>query len=236
LEKDTMPFETTDFRTSPSQVAVGQAARGFMAGVYRWMTLGLGLTGVVAFYLVSNPQLLAQAWGYKWVLFIAQMGLVLVLSAGASRLSFGVAAMLFLAYAALTGVTFGVLFYAYTTTSIASAFLVTAGSFAGLSIYANVTKKDLSSWGTFLFMGLIGVVIASIVQIWLKSSMLNFVVGCAGVVVFAGLTAYDTQKLRNYALQGGGVAALSIVGALTLYLDFINLFISLLRVFGSRRS
>ena len=229
-----MPFETTDFRTPPSQVAVGQAARGFMASVYRWMTVGLGLTGLVAFYLVSNPQLLSQVWGYKWVLFIAQLGLVLVLSAGATRLSFGTAAALFLAYAALTGVTFGVLFYAYTTTSIASAFLVTAGSFAALSVYANVTKRELSGWRTFLFMGLIGVVIASIVQAFWPNPMLNFIIGCAGVVVFAGLTAYDTQKLRNYALQGGGVAALSIVGALTLYLDFINLFISLLRVFGRR--
>ena len=231
-----MAFETTDFRTPPSQVAVGEAARGFMAGVYRWMTLGLALTGVVAMYLVSNPQLLAQVWGYKWVLFIAQLGLVLVLSAGASRLSFGVAAALFLAYAALTGVTFGVLFYAYTTSSIASAFLITAGSFAALSIYANVTKKDLSGWRTFLFMGLVGVVIASIVSIFWQNGMFNFVIGCAGVVVFAGLTAYDTQKLRNFALQGGGVAALSIVGALTLYLDFINLFLSLLRVFGGRRN
>jgi FtsH-binding integral membrane protein len=231
-----MPFETTDFRTPPAQVAVGQAARGFMAGVYRWMTLGLGLTGLVAFYLVSNPQLLAQVWHFKWVLIIAQFGLVIVLSAGAARLPFGAAAAMFLVYAALTGVTFGILFYAYTSASIASAFLVTAGSFAGLSIYANVTKKDLSGWRTFLFMGLIGVVIASIVQVFWPSPMLNFVIGCAGVVVFAGLTAYDTQKLRNYALQGGGVAALSIVGALTLYLDFINLFISLLRVFGARRS
>ena len=232
-----MAFETTDFRTPPGQVAASQAARGFMSGVYRWMTLGLGLTGVVAMYLVSNPQLLAQIWNYKWVLLIAQFGLVIVLSAGAARLSFGAAAAMFLVYAALTGVTFGVLFYAYTTTSIASAFLVTAGSFAALSVYATVTKKDLSGWGTFLFMGLIGVVIASIVQLFWANPMLNFVIGCAGVVVFAGLTAYDTQKLKNFSLQGGGgIAALSIVGALTLYLDFINLFISLLRVFGGRRN
>ncbi len=231
-----MPFETTDFRTPPAQVAVSQAARGFMAGVYRWMTLGLGLTGVVAWYMASNPQLLAQVWGYKWVLFIAQLGLVIVLSAGVARLSFGTAAVLFLAYAALTGVTFGTLFYAYTSGSIASAFLVTAGSFAGLSLFATVTKRDLSGWRTFLFMGLIGVVIASVVQIFWPNPMLNFVVACAGVVVFAGLTAYDTQKLRTFAAQGGGIAALSIVGALTLYLDFINLFLSLLRLFGSRRN
>lgn len=231
-----MPFETTDFRTPPSQVAVGEAARGFMAGVYRWMTFGLGVTGLVALYLVNNPQLLSQVLHFWWLLFIAQLGLVLVLSAGVNRLSFGTAASLFLGYAALTGVTFAAVFYAYTRASVASAFLMTAGSFAALSIYANITKKDLSGWRTFLFMGLIGVVIASLVQVFWPSPMLNFVVGCVGVVVFAGLTAYDTQKLRNYALQGGGVAALSIVGALTLYLDFINLFFSLLRVFGGRRN
>ena len=118
----------------------------------------------------------------------------------------------------------------------ASAFFVTAGSFAGLSVFATVTKRDLSGWFTFLFMGLIGVVIASVVQVFWPNPMLNFITACAGVVVFAGLTAYDTQKLRNFAAQGGGVAALSIVGALTLYLDFINLFLSLLRLFGSRRN
>jgi uncharacterized protein len=232
-----MPFETTDFRSPPTQAAASEAARGVMAGIYRWMMLGLGITGAVAWYMASNPQLLAQVWNYKWVLLIGQLGLVIVLSAGASRLSFGTAAILFLAYAALTGVTFGTLFYAYTAGSIASAFLVTAGSFAALSVYATVTKRSLSSWGTFLFMGLIGVVIASVVQIFWPNPMLVFVTACAGVVVFAGLTAYDTQKLRSYALQGGNtIAALSIVGALTLYLDFINLFLSLLRLFGNRRS
>jgi len=232
-----MPFETTDFSRSPAQLAADQAASGFMAGVYRWMTLGLGVTGAVAWYMAANPQLLAQAWGFKWVLIIAQLGLVVVLSAAAARLSFGVAASLFLAYAALTGITFGVIFYAYTTGSIASAFIVTAGAFLGLSLYASATKRDLSAWGTFLFMGLIGVVIAGVVQIFWPNPMLNFVTGCAGVVVFAGLTAYDTQKLRAFRMQAGaqGVAALSIVGALTLYLDFINLFLSLLRIFGGRR-
>jgi uncharacterized protein len=233
-----MAFETTDVRSPPGQLAVAQAARDFMAGVYRWMTLGLGLTGLIAWYMAANPQLLAQVWAFKWPLLIAQFGLVIVLSAAVSRLSFGVAAMLFLVYAGLTGVTFGVLFYAYTTSSIASAFLMTAGSFAALSIFATTTKRDLSGWSTFLFMGLIGVVIASVVQAFWPNPMLNFVVGCAGVVVFAGLTAYDTQKLRQMSLEPGatGIAALSIVGALTLYLDFINLFLSLLRTLGGRRN
>jgi FtsH-binding integral membrane protein len=233
-----MAQETVDYRLPPNEVAAQQSARAYMAGIYRWMTFGLGVTGVVAWYMASNPQLLAQVWGYKWVFFIAQIGLVIALSAAATRLSFGVAALMFIAYAALTGVTFGTLFYAYTRDSIASAFLVTAGSFGALSFFASTTKRDLSGWRSFLFMGLIGVVIASIVQAIWPNGMLNFVVGCAGVVVFAGLTAYDTQKLKAIYLQGGGsaIAAMSIIGALTLYLDFINLFLSLLRVFGGRRN
>jgi len=234
-----MPFETTDFRTPPSQVAVGEVARGFMAGVYRWMTLGLALTGFVAYYMASNPQLLMRVatGGWMWGLFAAQLGLVIVLSAAVNRLSFSVAAVLFLAYAALTGVTFGTIFYAYTSGSIAVAFFVTAGAFGGLSVFATVTKRDLSGWRTFLFMGLIGVVLASVVQIFWPSPALSFVTACAGVVVFAGLTAYDTQRIRAMYLAGGSsVAALSILGALRLYLDFINLFLSLLRLFGSRRS
>jgi FtsH-binding integral membrane protein len=235
-EENTMALETTDFRTPPSQVAAAQAVSGFMAGIYRWMTLGLGVTGAIAWYMASNPQLLASVMRYWWVFLIAQVGLVIALSAAAQRLSFGAAAAMFLVYAALTGVTFGTIFYVYTTGSIASAFIVSAGAFAGLSIFATTTKRDLSGWATFLFMGLIGVVIASVVQIFWPNPMLNFVVGCAGVVVFAGLTAYDTQRLRQMRLQAGadGMAALSIVGALTLYLDFINLFLSLLRVFGRR--
>jgi len=245
-----MAFETRDFRTAPpqvagqvatapAQVAGSQAARAFMAGVYRWMMFGLGVTGLVAWYMASNPQLLMRimASGWVWGLFIAQLGLVIALSSAVNRLSFGVAALLFLGYAALTGVTFGTIFYVYTSGSIASTFFVTAGAFAGLSFYASTTKRDLSGLSTFLFMGLIGVVIASVVQAFWPSPMLSFVTACAGVVVFAGLTAYDTQRIRAmYVQTGGSVAALSILGALKLYLDFINLFLMLLRLFGSRRN
>jgi len=234
-----MAFETTDFRTPPAQAVVNEALRGFMAGVYRWMTLGLGVTGLVAWYMAANPQLLMRvmASGWVWGLFALQLGLVIALSAAVNRLSFGVAALLFLAYAALTGVTFGTIFYAYTSASIATAFFVTAGGFAGLSIYASTTKRDLSGWRTFLFMGLIGVLIASVVQLFWPNPMLSFVAACAGVVVFAGLTAYDTQRIRAmYVQTGGSIAALSILGALKLYLDFINLFLMLLRLFGSRRN
>jgi len=148
-----------------------------------------------------------------------------------------VAALLFLGYAALTGVTLSGIFFIYSIGSIGVAFLLTAGSFAALSLYGTVTKRDLSAWGTFLFMGLIGVVLASIVQFWWHSPAFSFALSCATVVVFAGLTAYDTQKLRALGAQyaGAGLTSVTIIGALNLYLDFINLFLALLRLFGDRR-
>jgi FtsH-binding integral membrane protein len=144
---------------------------------------------------------------------------------------------LFLGYSVLTGLTMSVIFLIYTRSSIGSAFLLTAGTFGAMSVFGTVTRKNLSSWATFLIMGAIGIFIASIVQVFMQSPMLNFVLGCAGVLVFAGLTAYDTQKLREMHAGSGysSAATLSIVGALVLYLDFINLFLSLLRLFGDRR-
>jgi FtsH-binding integral membrane protein len=146
-----------------------------------------------------------------------------------------VAGALFLLYSALTGATISVVLLAYTGSSVASAFAVTAGTFLAMSIYGTVTKRDLTSWSTFLFMGLIGIVIASLVNIFTKSSMVQWVISAAAVVVFTGLTAYDTQRLRRMAAVGAGVAALPVNGALALYLDFINLFLSILNIFGGRR-
>ncbi len=143
---------------------------------------------------------------------------------------------LFLLYSALNGATLSVVLLVYTGASVALAFVSTAGTFAAMSVYATVTRKDLSSWGSFLFMGLIGIVIASVVNIFLASSMVTFVVSCASVVVFTGLTAYDTQKLRAFARAGGGTGGVAVNGALALYLDFVNLFLALLRLFGGRRS
>jgi hypothetical protein len=216
---------------------VNESRRAFMSRVYGWMFAGLSVTGLVALFTAASPQLVMQISNFRWLLFFAQLGLVFALSGMASRLSGAVAGALFVAYSVLTGLTFSVLFYVYTSGSIANAFLMSAGAFGAMSAFATFTKKDLSGWATFLFMGLIGVFIASIVQVFVQSPMLNFVLGCAGVLVFAGLTAYDTQKLREMHAGSGysSAATLSIIGALTLYLDFINLFISLLRLFGSRR-
>jgi len=215
----------------------GATAAGFMAGVYRWMTLGLAVTAGVALYTASNVQLAMAVARNVWPLLLVQFLVVLGLSFMAQRISGPVAALLFMVYAGLTGLTLSGIFFIYSVGSIGTAFLITAGSFAALSVYGTVTKRDLSAWGTFLFMGLIGVVIASIVQFWWSSPAFSFALSCATVVVFAGLTAYDTQKLRVLGAQyaGTGLTSLTIVGALNLYLDFINLFLALLRLFGDRR-
>jgi FtsH-binding integral membrane protein len=220
-----------------SRELTGTTAASFMAGVYRWMTLGLAVTAGVALYTASDVQRAMAVARNVWPLIIVQFLLVLALSFLAQRISGPVAALMFLAYAALTGVTLSGIFFIYPIGSIGTAFLITAGAFAALSVYGTVTKRDLSAWGTFLFMGLIGVVIASIVQFWWSSPAFSFVLSCATVVVFAGLTAYDTQKLRALGAQyaGTGLTSLTIVGALNLYLDFLNLFLALLRLFGGGR-
>lgn len=225
-----------------SQVLVRGASdveRRFMSAVYRWMSLGLIVTAGVAYSVASNPEVLQVVIGNRmvfWGLIIAQFGLVIALSAAVNKLSAGVAGALFLLYSALTGATMSVVLLAYTGNSVASAFAVTAGTFLTMSIFATVTKRDLSGWSSFLFMGLIGVVIASVVNIFMKSSMMQFVISAAAVVVFTGLTAYDTQRLRRMAVAGAGIAALPVNGALSLYLDFINLFLSILNIFGGRRN
>ena len=215
----------------------GTTAASFMAGVYRWMTLGLAVTAGVALYTASNLQLAMMVARNVWPLVIAQLLLVLALSFMAQRISGPIAALMFLVYSGLTGLTLSGIFFVYSIGSIATAFFVSAGAFAALSLYGTVTKRDLSAWGTFLFMGLIGVVIASVVQFWWSSPGFTFVLSCATVVVFAGLTAYDTQKLRAFGAQyaGTGLSSVTIIGALRLYLDFINMFLALLRLFGNRR-
>ena len=214
------------------------ADRAFFASVYRWMTLGLVVTALVAF--VTASALASGAIPFnKWVfygLMLAEFGLVIAISAMVNRLSAAAAGGLFLLYSALNGATLSIVLLIYTGTSVALAFGVTAGTFGAMSVYGTVTKKDLTSWGSFLMMGLFGVVIAGLVNLFLQSSMMSFVISCASVVVFTGLTAYDTQKLRAFAMQGGGsVAAAPVAGALTLYLDFINLFLAILRLVGDRR-
>ena len=218
-------------------VLVEESRRAFMSRVYGWMFAGLSVTGLVALYTASSPALFRQVMGLRFGLIIAQLGVVFALSWLAPRLSGAVAAALFLGYSVLTGLTLSVIFLIYTQGSLGSAFLMTAGAFAAMSAYGTVTKKDLNAWSTFLIMGLFGVVIASVVQLFVRSSMLSFVTACASVLVFSGLTAWDTQKLRQMHAASGysSTTSLAVRGSLMLYLDFVNLFLALLRLFGRRR-
>lgn len=202
-----------------------------------WMSFGLGLTGFVAFTVASSQSLLAMVFPMWPGLVVGTIGIALFFSFLASRVSGVVAGVLFTWYALMNGMMFSVLFLAYTQASIASTFFLTAGTFGAMSVYGTVTKKNLSAWGSFLFIGLVGLILAGIVNLFMQSDMLSFVYSYAGVVIFAGLTAYDTQKLRQFHASSGfsSAASLSITGALMLYLDFINLFLYLLRLFGRRR-
>lgn len=214
---------------------VVNAQSGVMRGVYAWMGGGLALTAFVSMLTASSPALLQAILGNRilfYALVFGELGLVVAISGAINRISASTASLLFLVYAAVNGLTMSFIFVAYTSSSIASTFLVTAGMFGAMSVYGAVTKSDLSSWGSFLFMGLIGVVIASLVNMFLQSSMLSWVMSVCGVIVFTGLTAYDTQRIKNQGYTGTKGA---VLGALTLYLDFINMFLSMLRLFGDRR-
>ncbi|MBB2400140.1 MULTISPECIES: Bax inhibitor-1/YccA family protein [unclassified Escherichia] len=230
----------------PSSDSIVQARTGlqtYMAQVYGWMTVGLLLTAFVAWYAANSAAVMELLFTNRIFLIglvIAQLALVIVLSAMIQKLSAGVTTMLFMLYSALTGLTLSSIFIVYTAASIASTFVVTAGMFGAMSLYGYTTKRDLSGFGNMLFMALIGIVIASLVNFWLKSEALMWVVTYIGVIVFVGLTAYDTQKLKNMGEQidtrdTSNLRKYSILGALTLYLDFINLFLMLLRIFGNRR-
>jgi len=234
--RPSQPAYTIRPQAAPYQVE--SAERTFFASVYRWMTLGLVVTAVVAF-LTADALVTGAIPFNKWVfygLMLAEFGLVIALSAMVQRLSAAAAGGLFLLYSALNGATLSIVLLIYTGSSVALAFGVTAGTFGAMSVYGTVTKKDLTSWSSFLMMGLFGVLIAGLINMFLHSDAMSFVISCAAVVVFTGLTAYDTQKLRVFARQGGGtMAAAPVAGALTLYLDFINLFLAILRLLGDRR-
>ncbi|WP_024209510.1 Bax inhibitor-1/YccA family protein [Escherichia coli] len=231
------------FPRSDSIVHPRAGLQTYMAQVYGWMTVGLLLTAFVAWYAANSAavmELLFTNRVFLIGLIIAQLALVIVLSAMIQKLSAGVTTMLFMLYSALTGLTLSSIFIVYTAASIASTFVVTAGMFGAMSLYGYTTKRDLSGFGNMLFMALIGIVLASLVNFWLKSEALMWAVTYIGVIVFVGLTAYDTQKLKNMGEQidtrdTSNLRKYSILGALTLYLDFINLFLMLLRIFGTRR-
>jgi len=221
---------------------VSSTADRFLPKVYSWMTAGLALTALAAVMTLSSEDLLKLIFGNRMVfygLMFGELGLVIALSAAINRISSTTATLMFLLYSALNGVTFASIFLIYTSSSIASAFFVASGTFAAMSIYGYVTKRDLTGWGSFLFMGLIGIVIASLVNIFLQSEMIYWVTSYIGVFVFVGLTAYDTQKIKEIGQAGftdeESQKKAAIIGALRLYLDFINLFLMLLRIMGSRR-
>ena len=229
-------FSTTA-RTG-AQVDVG--LREYMLKVYNFMATGLGLTGLTAYFVAITPSLFNAIYGTPlyWVVALAPLGFVFYLSARLHKISFAKAQTVFWIFSGVMGLSMAYIFIAFTGTSIARVFFITAGTFAGMSLYGYTTKKDLTGWGSFLFMGLIGIIIASIVNIFLKSPMLYYVISCIGVLVFVGLTAYDTQRIKEmyYAADTAEISGKkAIMGALKLYLDFINLFIMLLHLFGQRR-
>jgi uncharacterized protein len=215
--------------------------RSFITKVYGWMTLALAITGLVAIATASNPEILAAVFGTPLLfgVIIGQLVLVVVLSAAIRKLSASVATGLFIVYSALTGLTFAMLFLVYTGESIGQVFFITAGTFGLVSAYGYVTKRDLTSIGNLAFMALIGIILASIVNIFLNSDTLYWILTIVGVIVFVGLIAYDTQRIKRMAYgvteDGEMQRKAAVIGALALYLDFINLFIRLLRLFGKRR-
>jgi FtsH-binding integral membrane protein len=231
-----------DAYNTQQSVPRAEALGAFMRGVYGWMAAGLGLTAVVSVAMASSPATLQLVIGtpLKWVLLIAMLVMPLVLSARISRMSAGTATGMFLVYSSVVGAALSPIFIAYTASTIASAFAVSAGMFLAMSVYGLVTKRDLTSWGSFLIMGLWGLILATLVNFLLKSSALAMLLNYVGVLVFVGLTAYDTQRLKDmgsYAPMNDATAIRrgSILGALTLYLDFINLFLIMLRLFSGNR-
>jgi len=220
------------------------AATIFLAKVFNWMAIGLGLTGITAFMVFNSDAAKQLIFGNQIVfygLIFGELGMVFYLSARIKKISAQAATGLFVAYSVLNGATLSAIFLAYTATSIASTFFIAASMFVVMAVYGTVTKKDLSSMGSFLFMGLIGMIIAAVVNMIIGSSMLSWVISAVGVLVFTGLTAYDVQKISQIGASGimdsGGAAIRkgAIMGALALYLDFINLFLSLLHLLGDRR-
>ena len=232
-------MQSTPLNKTLAQVRINE----FIRSVYNWMAIGLGLTGFVAFYVSNSETLLKLIFGNQFIFFgliICELVLVFTISARVHKMQASTATSLFVLYAALNGATLSAIFLIYTRSSITSTFFICAATFISSSIYGMVTKRDLTSMGQFMFMGLIGIVIASVVNLFVRSSGMSLIVSYIGVIVFVGLTAYDTQKLRTMALSqpegldSGTVRKGAILGALTLYLDFINLFLMLLRILGNR--
>jgi len=230
--------------------AVDAGLRSYMLRVYNYMLVGLVLTGLTAWLVADVPSVRALFFSYDvgtgrmgmtilgWVALLAPFAMVLFMSFGQNRMSYGTAQITFWVYAALMGIGLAPIVWIYTGASIATTFFITAGTFGAMSLYGYTTGRDLTGFGSFLFMGLIGIVIASLVNIWFQSAMMSFIVSVIGVLVFTGLTAYDTQQIKNGYWEGADAQTAgknAIFGALRLYLDFVNLFLFILRLFGGTR-
>ena len=224
------------------ELTMSEAFPVLMRKVYLWMTLALLITGFTAYYVATNEAILTAIVTNQilfWGLIIAELGLVFGLSAAINRLSLTTATLMFVVYSVINGATMSFIFLAYTMSSITSVFFITAGTFAAMGLFGYFTKTDLSSMGKILLMALIGIIIATIVNIFVNSSGLEMILNYLGVLIFVGLTAYDTQKIKQMLLiapdAGEGAQKVALLGALSLYLDFINLFLYLLRIFGGKR-
>ena len=232
-----------NYSSANEEVSVGTAFASLMRKVYLWMTFALAASGLAAYYVATSPKLLYAIYGNSWVmwvLIIAELALVIGLTAAIRKLSFPVAALMFAVYSLVNGVVLSSIFLAYTMTSIATTFFVTAGTFGVMAVIGSVTKKDLTRIGSFALMGLIGIIIASIINIFVGNGIADIVISIIGIIIFIGLTAYDAQKIKQMMLAVDDVndetQKLAVIGALSLYLDFINLFLYLLRFFGRGRN
>jgi hypothetical protein len=236
---DTQKRYGTYASSADRAAAVDEGLRAYMLRVYNYMASGLLLTGIVAYLTAQSDTMLQLIYGtpLKWVVFLAPLGLVFFLSARIHKMSAGAAQATYWIYAGLVGLSLASIFIVYTGASITRVFLISASVFGAMSLYGYTTKRDLTGWGSFLFMGLIGIVIAMVVNIFLASAMIHFVISVLGVLIFTGLTAYDTQAIKSMYMEDDHADVASrkaIMGALRLYLDFLNLFIMLLSLFGNR--
>jgi len=235
------PFKPSTMSGSQAEAAqIDLGLRSYMLQVYNYMASGIALTGIVAYLVASSPTFIHAIFGtpLMWVVMLAPLGAVFFLSIKINSIKFSTAQIIFWAYAALMGVSMASIFLVFTGTSVARVFFITAGMFGAMSLYGYTTKRDLSAFGSFLFMGLIGIVLASVVNIFLASTALQFAISVIGVLVFTGLTAYDTQRIKelyNSIDDSEVYGKKALMGALTLYLDFINLFIMLMQLLGNRR-
>ncbi len=231
----------TSFASSTSRISYDVGLRNYMLRVYNFMAIALAITGFSSFLIASTPALVQAIFGspLKWVVLFAPLAFVFFLGSKINKISASTAQNYLWIYSLLMGLSLAPIFLVYTGSSIARAFFVSASLFGAMSIYGYTTKKDLTGMGSFMIMGLIGIIIASLVNLFLKSSGLDFVVSILSVIIFTGLTAYDVQKTRDIYYQFSSndelVRKSAVMGALSLYMDFINIFISLLRLFGDRR-